>query len=447
MSLISLAMIVKNEGATLGHCLESVRPIVDEMVIVDTGSTDKTIEIARSFGARVYHFDWCDDFAAARNESLKYCTGEWILILDADEAIDPLDYEKIRDSCLNPFADSYAPILRHYLATGNLASQDGAPVPNKSAYGEGKNHPFYVDTETPRLAKAFDGLGFEGRIHETLRNSLLSHGRSISRLGAVIHHYGKLFADREEHKSKYYLTLAREEAISNPREKWAQYNLLQQALAANEWEVALEAAKKSLELHIDTEPLVPYGAGLALQQLGRFEEAMEYFDLLLDERPGHAMATLRKGSCYMALGNFNVARELMTKAIALEPGYIQSYGCLAELELGVNNIGAARNIALEALEIAPGEPGLYDILINVEIADDDFGGAARWAIKGIENCPERAKAAWYRVASAYLLKEGQAEAGKSLLERGLEAFPGDSELMRLKKMVDIESQSKDCNSV
>jgi len=79
--MISLAMIVKNEEATLAHCLESVKPLVDEMVIVDTGSTDKTIEIAGSFGAKIYHFDWCDDFSAARNESLKHCTGDWVLIL------------------------------------------------------------------------------------------------------------------------------------------------------------------------------------------------------------------------------------------------------------------------------------------------------------------------------------------------------------------------------
>lgn len=82
-------MIVKNEESALPSCLSSVKGVVDEMVVLDTGSTDRTPEIAREFGARVYHFEWCNDFSAARNESLKYVQGDWILVLDADEVLVP----------------------------------------------------------------------------------------------------------------------------------------------------------------------------------------------------------------------------------------------------------------------------------------------------------------------------------------------------------------------
>ena len=86
---LTLCMIVKNEEATLPLTLASVKDVVDEMVVVDTGSGDRTCEIAREFGARVYHFEWCDDFAAARNECLKHAKGDWILVLDADEVLVP----------------------------------------------------------------------------------------------------------------------------------------------------------------------------------------------------------------------------------------------------------------------------------------------------------------------------------------------------------------------
>ncbi|WP_421655148.1 tetratricopeptide repeat protein [Leptothermofonsia sp. ETS-13] len=86
---LSLCMIVRDEEALLPRCLKSVHGFVDEIVVVDTGSTDGTVDIARAFGARVYSFDWCDDFSAARNESLKYARGEWILVLDADEVLVP----------------------------------------------------------------------------------------------------------------------------------------------------------------------------------------------------------------------------------------------------------------------------------------------------------------------------------------------------------------------
>jgi glycosyltransferase involved in cell wall biosynthesis len=86
---ISLCIIVKDEEATLSQCLNSVKDFVDEIVVLDTGSRDRTVEIARQFGAKVHHFTWCNDFSAARNEALKYVTGDWILVLDADEVLVP----------------------------------------------------------------------------------------------------------------------------------------------------------------------------------------------------------------------------------------------------------------------------------------------------------------------------------------------------------------------
>lgn len=85
--LISVCMIVKDEEANLDRCLRSVRPIADEIVVVDTGSRDSTVEIARRYGAKVSHFEWCDDFAAARNAALKQATGRWVLQMDADEEL------------------------------------------------------------------------------------------------------------------------------------------------------------------------------------------------------------------------------------------------------------------------------------------------------------------------------------------------------------------------
>ncbi len=84
---LSLCMIVKNEEANLPRCLTSVRDAVDEIVILDTGSTDRTPEIAKEFGAKVHHFEWPNDFSIARNQSLKYVRGDWVLVLDADETL------------------------------------------------------------------------------------------------------------------------------------------------------------------------------------------------------------------------------------------------------------------------------------------------------------------------------------------------------------------------
>src|SRR5580658_9834415 len=82
---LSLAMIVKNEARCLARCLRSIEAMVDEIIIADTGSTDETIEIAKSFNATISHFTWVNDFSAARNFALDQAGGDWILVLDADE--------------------------------------------------------------------------------------------------------------------------------------------------------------------------------------------------------------------------------------------------------------------------------------------------------------------------------------------------------------------------
>src|SRR5690348_15673466 len=82
---LSLAMIAKNEARCIGRCLASIRLGVDEIVVVDTGSTDETTSVAREFGARIFSFPWNNNFSAARNFALEQTTGAWILVLDADE--------------------------------------------------------------------------------------------------------------------------------------------------------------------------------------------------------------------------------------------------------------------------------------------------------------------------------------------------------------------------
>ena len=88
-------MIVRDEEKNLPQCLESVRGVFDEIVVLDTGSKDRTIEIARSFGARVFDFVWVDDFAAARNAALARATGDYAFWLDADDLIEPPEREKL----------------------------------------------------------------------------------------------------------------------------------------------------------------------------------------------------------------------------------------------------------------------------------------------------------------------------------------------------------------
>ena len=110
---VSLCVIARDEAEALGPCIESARPVVDEIVVVDTGSSDETIAVARAHGANVIEAPWTDDFAAVRNIGLAQASGAWVLTLDADERLSP----EAVDSLVATIADAGAPALRMPIET------------------------------------------------------------------------------------------------------------------------------------------------------------------------------------------------------------------------------------------------------------------------------------------------------------------------------------------
>ena len=150
---LSVCLIVKNEEKFLAACLKSVRGFATQIVVVDTGSTDRTVEIAREFGAEIYSFAWCDDFAAARNAALEHATGDWVLMLDADEELPAAQHAKLVADMNNPAVIA----LR-------------LPLVNVGQENEGRSF-------VPRLFRNAPEVFFRGRIHEQVFSSLLVHAK------------------------------------------------------------------------------------------------------------------------------------------------------------------------------------------------------------------------------------------------------------------------------
>ena len=149
---ISLCMIVRDEEEMLAACLESCREAVSEMIVVDTGSSDRTVEIAESFGARVLHFEWTGNFAEARNVGVDAATGDWILWLDADEQLEPGDAPRLVELTREPWREA------HWLVETNYTGQNEAGTASQHlALRLWRNRPHY------RFSRA---------IHEQIRNSM-----------------------------------------------------------------------------------------------------------------------------------------------------------------------------------------------------------------------------------------------------------------------------------
>lgn len=172
-------MIVKNESKYLYDCLLSVKDIVDEIVLVDTGSEDDTIEIARSYGAKIYSFDWVNDFSAARNFALSKSTGKWILYLDADERLKPESLKELRK-----------------IVEGNQKAGIWCKVISIDEKNNRPNLMKYV-----RLFKNSKGIKFSGKAHEQILPSLISNGYSIANSNVEVIHLG-YNVDREELNKK-----------------------------------------------------------------------------------------------------------------------------------------------------------------------------------------------------------------------------------------------------
>lgn len=114
--MISLCMIVRDEEKHLGRCLASVSGLVNEIIIVDTGSKDRTNEVARQFNSKILYYNWTDDFAAARNFGLEQAKGEWILVLDGDEYLEESTAHRISALTDRPDApDAYLLPIRNLM--------------------------------------------------------------------------------------------------------------------------------------------------------------------------------------------------------------------------------------------------------------------------------------------------------------------------------------------
>lgn len=227
-------MIVRDEEALLPGCLASVRGVVDEIVVVDTGSRDGTRQLARQAGARVVDFAWCDDFSAARNEALRHARGRWALVLDADERLAPGSAKALRAALSRASFD--CGMLRLH----DAARLDAAPADVLS----GKERQAEVQL-VPRLLRRTDGLAFVDPIHENVMPWLRRRGMKVAGVEADIVHLGatKEVVDAKG-KIERNVRLLRARLERNPGDLTAYGYLAHDLMREGDLEQALETATR-----------------------------------------------------------------------------------------------------------------------------------------------------------------------------------------------------------
>jgi predicted Zn-dependent protease len=410
---LSLCMIVRNEEQLLPGCLESVRGVVQELVVVDTGSTDRTPEIVRAHQGLLLRHAWREDFSAARNDSLKAATGDWILWLDADERLRPKEHGRLRR-----------------LIEGN-ASEDVFLVPIRSETPTGAQV-----TQGHRLFRNRRGIRFTGRIHEQVSPSFASARARMGRAADfTIDHLGYNFsADKLRSKYERNLGLLQAAKRQDPRDAYVRFclgqallllgnaagaeseiraalgempsepiskrlpddiraaafnNLAQCALGRGAPEEALRRCAESMGLCPEqvTAHLMAYRAHL---QMGHTEQALQALvaaDRLLGQpaagRPAIEVTVDRAelwsamGRSQLQLGQLAQARQSFQRALAGGKGRTAStLAAFAQCAIAENALDEALLLANEASALAPGDDGLVDLTCFILLKLGRFDAAA-----------------------------------------------------------------------
>ena len=272
---ISACMIVKDEELLLPQCLGSIKDFVDEIVIVDTGSTDQTVEIAKNYGARIYHHPWENDFSKHRNQSISYASGEWILVIDADESL--LTWDRALDRF---FLDQYIDSI--YVKVENTYSKGEGVAWNNSI----------------RIFQKNGVISYQGKVHNELRGHRKSAYSSI-----VLQHSGYALGQvRDDEKFQRTRALLEEEILRTPEDPRNHHYLSVSLLGKKYYEQALREAEISLGLASNNQ-------SEALYMWTRFVAAV---------------------SC-INLGEVEKAERLCLSGIKLNPMHLDSYYLLSTI--------------------------------------------------------------------------------------------------------------------
>ncbi len=390
MITISLCMIVKNEEENLPETLSSVKDYVDEIIIVDTGSTDNTVEVARSFGAKVYFYKWNDDFASARNEALKHATCDWILSMDADDTMNGSDILKLKEYLKETDALGFSiPIF--------------SKVEDRSL-----NITNTVVNYLVRIFKNDPRVRFKRRIHEFVDQSIYDIGGKIERIDLPVFHRGytdpNIFIKKLE-RNKRLVELALEE---DPQDHNLWVYMGKTYLGQEDLENAEKCYRRAIEIAEENRNrssslyfLQSAYIDLALiVSKTRLEDAIELFNKAIEIDPNFPDTYYYLGTMYYNKGLFEEAYETYKKVFQVDAN---------KSLIAISHLGIRGELTLTMLQATALQLGLIKEAIG-------YGNRV------LEINPNNA-AVLNNMGIAYMAL-GDRTLGKSFFEKALIAAPG-----------------------
>lgn len=383
-------MIARDEEGFLTECLNSVRDVVDEIIVVDTGSTDSTPRIATDFGARVIPFEWNDDFSEARNVALEHASGDWILVFDADELISGRDTDKIR-ALANGDVDGYVFTYRSY----TQSSDDIRWIANDGSYPEGNGWDGWISGRVVRMFRRDPRIRFMGAVHESVDPTIAAFGGTFAETDIIIHHYHeKKGKDVLRKKQLSYMRLCEKNLEKYPTNAKTFFDMglvsrhilgdMVGAIAHQKQAIeldpgyeearielalsyylgnAIKDAARELTTLLEQNPKCAPAlllCGIMLERQGKYERAIECYERAVAANPNLVDARVNLGTLFLRKGEDKRARAEWRRVYSLNPSNSRVLHNLGALELRDGNHDAARNLLEKALEFSPDNPALWN---------------------------------------------------------------------------------------
>ncbi len=386
---ISLCMIAKDEESNLAGCLNSAKEIVDEIIIVDTGSTDKTKEIAKRFcdmrvssrtrsqlTAKIFDFKWVDDFSAARNESLKHATKDWVIVLDADEVLDEEGRKAIKELVNNKENDAYMLLQKNYTNESSIAGfVSEEHKKNKKSYAG------WYGSFIARLFRNKKGYKFEGTVHELVEPSIESKKGSIAATNIALHHYGNADPKIAKIKRQLYLELCKNKIKEKP-DASSYYELGVLYKENDNFDDAIKSFKKTIELN-PKHNMALYELGVVYERQKNYDDAIKYYTKSLRVKE-NSEAFQSLGVCYLKKGMLKEAYRNLTKALLLNPNKYTIYNNLGAVLERLGNYESAVQMLEIATKLNPNNIiGFYNLGIALD-KKGDFENAIKNYVKAVE---------------------------------------------------------------
>jgi Flp pilus assembly protein TadD len=439
---ISCCMIARDEEDCIARAIESVMDLAAEVIVVDTGSVDRTVPIARACGARVFQVPWEQDFSRARNYSLAKATSEWIFVLDADEVIDEPDHARIRGLIARHPDGAFAFEQRTY---SNASSAYGWNELSESQ-ANGQVASGYFRDRQVRLFRNERFIRYHGGVHEHVEDDLTAAGIAVYPSGIVIHHYGRLNAsERVYRKSLAYCALGRVELGSTPGSVRFLMEMAAQLLALGRIDGAIEHALCGIAIEPRNWELLNL-LGLAyLKRRKRCDAERCFREALAIGGANHDLCN-NLGVALMDQRRYVEALELFERGLCHRAESMSLLCNSAIACCALDRVDDAAVYVQRALAIDPFAPGPHTVNAETRYRSGDFEGAAA-ALEKIRFLPGMQLRDYLKVIHLYIQMERVREAGE-VLSCAIADYPDVEQLQYLRaKVFELEGEDEKAASV